>query len=436
MRAVIMAGGKGTRLLTFTRNQIPKPMAPVCGKPILQWQIECLKANSITEICIITGHLGETIQEYFGTGDFFGVSIQYFHENIPLGTAGAIAHIASFIKNENFLLVFGDTIFDIDIERMLSYHKKKNSSITLFVHPNSHPVDSDIVILDDNKKVIKIDSKNNIRKYWYNNIVNAGLYLISSKVIEDVPKSGKIDLEKDIISKKIEKNDEIYGYLSTEYIKDAGTIERISQIELDIFSGVVSAKNLLKKQKCIFLDRDGTINLDKGLIYKPDDLILEHTAVDAIKKINHSSYLAIVITNQPSVARGLCDIEDIQEIHRKLCTLLGQDGAFIDDIQFCPHHPDRGYPGENLEYKIPCQCRKPSIEMITRSAQAWNIDLSQSWIIGDTTVDIQTGKNAGLKTVLVKTGQAGLDGKFTASPDRVCKNILDAVNTILQGETS
>jgi histidinol-phosphate phosphatase family protein len=147
--------------------------------------------------------------------------------------------------------------------------------------------------------------------------------------------------------------------------------------------------------------------------------------------INASGYLAIVVTNQPVVARGLCQMEDVERIHKKLETLLGQEGVYLDEIRFCPHHPDKGYPEENPAYKIPCHCRKPDIGMLEDCAQKYNVDLTASWVVGDTTVDIQTGKNAGTKTALVLTGDAGKDGKYDVEPDITCQNLKEAVIQIL-----
>ena len=157
--------------------------------------------------------------------------------------------------------------------------------------------------------------------------------------------------------------------------------------------------------------------------------------MEAIKKNNASGRLGIVVTNQPVVARGLCDIVDVENIHKKLATLLGREGAFLDDIQFCPHHPDKGFPEENPAYKIPCECRKPKTGMIEKAAEKYNIDLAESWMIGDTTMDIQTGINAGMRTVLVLTGEAGKDKKYDVKPDFVCGNLLEAVEKILEEET-
>ena len=166
-------------------------------------------------------------------------------------------------------------------------------------------------------------------------------------------------------------------------------------------------------------------------MYQDEDFVLEECVIEAIRKINESGWLGIVVTNQPVVARGLCNIEDVERIHNKLTTLLGNKGVFLDDIFYCPHHPDKGYPEENPLFKIPCECRKPNTGMIQEAAKRYNIDLTQSWIVGDTTVDIQTGKNAGIKTALVLTGEAGKDNRYPVQPDQIGTNLLDVVQKIL-----
>lgn len=432
MKAVIMAGGKGTRLVSITKDEIPKPMAPVQGKPILYWQVMCLKRNKITDITIIVGHLGEKIVEYFGDGTELGVHINYIEENEPLGTAGALYYLKKYLDKEPFFLIFGDVMFDIDMNRMYNFHKSKNSKATLFVHPNAHPFDSDLVVSDREGHIIKFDSKNNVRNYWYDNCVNAGFYLFDVSVCDLVSKPKKIDLEKELLAGMIKRNEGIFAYSSPEYIKDVGTVERIQKAERDLENGLITTRNLSKPQKAIFIDRDGTINKKNDLVYKEEQFELEESAIEAIRLINNSGYLAIVITNQPVVARGLCEISDIENIHNKMKTLLGQEGVILDEICFCPHHPDKGYPEENALYKIPCNCRKPSIGMIEECVQKFNIDLTSSWFIGDTTVDVKTGKNAGLRTALVLTGDAGKDGKYEEVPDLKCENLLETIKKILE----
>jgi len=182
MQAVIMAGGKGTRLAQVTKDEIPKPMVSILGKPLLEWQIEKLKENKITEIILIVGHRKEKILEYFGDGKKFGVSISYIEEQEPLGTAGAFYYLKEKIKEEYFLLVFGDVFFDIDIKRMEEFHREKKAKATLFVHPNTHPFDSDLVVKDREQRVLSFFLKTQVRNGWYDNCVNAGFYILSKEV--------------------------------------------------------------------------------------------------------------------------------------------------------------------------------------------------------------------------------------------------------------
>ena len=428
-----MAGGKGTRLRAVTNDEIPKPMAPVAGKPILQWQVEQLREQGIADIALIVGHLGKKIQEFFGDGGRFGVRIRYIEETVPLGTAGALSMLPPLLNEDAFFLIFGDVLFDIDLARMMAFHREKRAKATLFVHPNSHPFDSDLVVSSDTGKVQGFDSKHNVRTGWYHNCVNAGFYVLDKFICEGIPKETKVDLEKELLTEMIESGDSVYAYRSSEYIKDVGTVERIAAAEEELQSGYIAKRSLRQKQKAIFLDRDGTINRKNGLIYREEQFELEDGVIDAIRRINQSGYLAILVTNQPVVARGLCQIEDVENIHKKLETLLGQEGVYLDDIRFCPHHPDKGYPEENTAYKIPCRCRKPDIGMIEDCVEKYNIDLGKSWMVGDTTMDIQTGKNAGIRTALVLTGDAGKDGKYDVTPDLICKDLGQAVEMILEG---
>ena len=126
----------------------------------------------------------------------------------------------------------------------------------------------------------------------------------------------------------------------------------------------------------MFLDRDGTINIEKGFLTDAEDFELIEGAAKAIRTINQSEYLAVVCTNQPVIARGECTFNKLREIHDKMETLLGQEGAYLDAIYYCPHHPDKGFEGERPEYKIDCDCRKPNDGLLRKAAADFNIDLS------------------------------------------------------------
>lgn len=418
MKAVIMAGGKGTRIASV-RNDIPKPMISLCGKPILQHQIENLRSFGFTDLILVIGHLGDVIKTYFGDGSRFGVHISYFTENEPLGTAGALFKMPDL--TEDFLLLCGDVLFDIDFDRLIAFHKKKQALATLTAHPNNHPFDSSLLVTEtvppqfpgglpvETNKVIRWLNKEDERLY-YKNRVNAGIQIISPKLLksakdiliaENNSLPHKIDLDRDVLKPNI-KSGQIFAYDTPEYIKDMGTPDRYYQTESDIKSGKVRMRNLSKKQKAVFLDRDGTINTLNGFITKPEQFELIDGVPEAVKKINESGYLAVIITNQPVIARGECTFEDLQLIHNKMETELGKYGAFIDAVYFCPHHTDKGFAGELAEYKCNCDCRKPKPGLILQAAQDFNIDLSQSVMIGDSINDIEAGKSAGcLKAILI-----------------------------------
>ncbi len=427
MRAVIMAGGKGTRLAALNA-EIPKPMFPVCEKPILEYQIESLAKSDVKDIILVVGHLKEVIMNHFGDGSQLGVNISYIEEKEPLGTAGALYYLKAWL--EDFILVFGDLILDIDFNRFMDFHKEHGAAITLFGHPNSHPYDSDVIEVGGDSMVTGILSKKSERDSYYHNFVNAGVYCLNPNALDIIMTPHKVDLEKELICYLIGRS-KVYAYKSTEYVKDMGTPDRLAAVSADIINGVVSGRNLKQKQKAVFLDRDGTINEFVGLLRDIDDFKLLPTVAEAIAKINASSYLVIVATNQPVIARGEVTFQELGEIHKKMETELGKSGAYLDEIFFCPHHPHRGYEGERPELKIDCECRKPKIGMLMSAAEKYNIDLSESWYIGDTTMDIQTGKNAGMKTILLQTGEAGKDGKYNAQPDYEAENLLDAVNHVL-----
>lgn len=435
MKAVIQAGGQGTRLRNVTKDQIPKPMVLVAGKPLLQWQIEKLKENGITDLYIIVGHLGEVIRDHFEDGAKYGVHITYIAETMPLGSAGALYYLKPFLDpEEDVLLLYGDVFFDIFIKRMLDFHIEKQSELTAFAHPNTHPEDSDILEVDEEQKIVGFLSKKEKRDFWYANLVNAACYIIKAYIIFGMRNVGKVDFDEDILKERAAQGGEVYAYRSTEYIRDAGTEERLRSIERDIASGHIFKRNLKNKQKCIFLDRDGTINKWNGLVDEEDKVELLEGAAEAIRMINASEYLAIIVTNQPVVARGLCSIEDVENIHKKLQTLLGSQGAYVDDIAFCPHHPDKGYPGENIAYKVKCNCRKPNTGLIERMAEKYNILSEGSWMVGDSSRDIMTGQNAGMRTALVLTGESGKDKRSDIEADMVCQDLKEAVTHILQGE--
>lgn len=406
MKVVLMAGGKGTRISSVA-SDIPKPMIRIEGKPVLERELECLRSQGFTDIIITVSHLGHIIMDYFGDGHRFGVSITYYHEQEPLGNAGALFRLKHLLT-EDFLLLNADAVFDVDFNRFAAYHQQKGGLVTLFTHPNNHPYDSGLIVANDQGQVEQWLTKEDRRDGWYRNRVNAGLHVISPEVLDSITPEGKVDLDRQLL-KPLAGTGHMYVYDSPEYVKDMGTPDRYKAVCKDFASGLVQRRNLQNKQKAIFLDRDGTINRYAGFLRHEEEMELLPGAAEAIKRINASGYLVVVVTNQPVIARGEVTESELRTIHNKMETLLGAEGAFVDAIYYCPHHPHKGYAGEIPELKIDCDCRKPKPGMLLQAAQALHIDLSASWMIGDSESDLQAGLAAGCQTALVDEAHSLLD---------------------------
>ncbi|SEM53848.1 D,D-heptose 1,7-bisphosphate phosphatase [Prevotella sp. ne3005] len=404
MKIVIIAGGQGTRIASVN-SEIPKAMIPVCGKPIVEHEVELCKRYGFADFLFIIGHMGDQISSYFGDGKKWDVNIEYYQETQPLGTAGALGYLKEKLT-EDFFVFYGDTIIDFDMRSMLNYHKSKKADATLFLHPNDHPYDSDIVDLDAEGKVRKFFNKPHEEGFVSRNIVNAALFIFSPKILTQIEVGVKSHIEKNVLPRCLDNGMNLYGYVSFEYIKDMGTPERYYAVCDDVKSGKVSRLNRSNKRPAIFLDRDGTISREVNLLNKPEQLELIEGAAEAIRLINKSDYLSIIVTNQPVIARNLCSIEELEYIHASLETMLGKERAYMNAIYYCPHHPDRGYPEERPEYKIDCECRKPKPGMLLQAAKDWNIDLSKSYMIGDSDRDLKVGQNAGCKdSIIIKTNE-------------------------------
>lgn len=422
MFTIIMAGGRGTRISELFPD-IPKPLIPIYNMPVLEREINSLRNQGFTDLILTVSHMADKIMNYFGDGSRLGVKIEYFVEETPLGNAGALYKLRDRIGTEPFLLLNADAVFDVNFNRMVEFHKSHSALVTLFTHPNSHPYDSGLIIADEENHVISWLAKEDERPTYYKNRVNAGLHVIDPKVLdmvgidgskvgtvnETTGKVSKVDLDRQIL-KPLAGTNFMICYDSPEYVKDIGTPERFNSVVKDYKAGIVQARNLSNKQKAIFLDRDGTINKYVGFLRGIDQFELIPGVADAIKKINASGYLCIVITNQPVIARGEVTVDELELIHKKMETELGFDGAYVDGLYYCPHHPHKGYEGEVVELKIDCDCRKPKPGMLIKAAEELNIDLSASFMVGDGENDVKAGLAAGCKAVLIN-GE-GTDNKL------------------------
>lgn len=428
----ILAGGFGTRLKSRTGN-VPKPMALILGKPVLEHQILLCKKFGFTDISLLVHYEYEIIKNYFKDGSKWGLSIKYVVEEEPRGTAGALLDALGHL-NDVFLVLYGDTYLDVDLGKLFNFHIENKSEATIMLHPNDHPSDSDLVEIDNELKVTKIYPYPHPKGVYINNLVNAGLYVLNkSALLEAIPNSGKYDLAKHTFNELILRDRRILGYKSQEYIKDMGTPDRLDKVENDIIKGIAESLSIRQSRKTVFIDRDGTINKEVNHLNQIEDFELLPNTGTAIRKLNRSGFLSVCITNQPVIARGELTNIGLKEIHNKMDYELGLNGAYLDNIYICPHHKDIGFEGEVKELKIDCECRKPKTGLIDQAVREMQIDRKNSWFIGDTTTDIKAGYDAGLRTILVRTGYAGNDLKCKILPDFVFPDLNLAVDFVLNG---
>lgn len=432
----ILAGGKGTRLKDRL-GDLPKPMIPIDGKPLLEHQVELAKKYGFTDLVFFVHYRAELIEKYFGDGKKFGVQIRYVLEREPLGTAGAV--LADFDQlAERLVVMYGDTMVNVDLDRLWRAHERHQADATLLLHPNDHPFDSDLVEVNADSRVVAFHNRPHPEGVWRQNLVNAGLYVLEKRALSSFhatsneQPAGILDFGKDLFPALLQNGAKLFGYNSPEYIKDIGTPQRYDRICREFATGVIARSSFATPQRAVFLDRDGTLVPDKDCLRSADGLELLPGVASALHELNHGGWRAVLVTNQPVVAKGWCTEAELQNIHNKLETLLGREHAFLDRIYFCPHHPEKGFAGERADLKIDCDCRKPKTGMIRSAVADLNIDLKQSWLIGDTTTDLQTAKNAGLKSILVRTGSAGKDGKHDAQPDLTFDTLNEAVDFILK----
>jgi len=431
MKAAIIAGGKATRLASLAKDTA-KALMKIGDKPVIEHQILLLKEYGIKDIWILLGHLGNQIKEYLQDGKKWNVNIHYCQETEPLGTAGALNQLESEFK-EDFLALSGDIMMDFDIQRFIDWHNQKKPACgSIVVHPNDHPFDSDLVEVNSSGEIVSLLKRPHPPEIIFRNLSIASVFIFSPEIFKYIPAGGKCDIEKDALPIVLKSGDKMYGYNTPEYLKDMGSPDRLAKVEQDFFSGKIKRLNLKNKRGAVFLDRDGVINQEVNQLSRVEDFKMYDFAGEAIKKINDSDHLAIVITNQPMIAKGFMTADELDKIHRKMETELGRKGAKIDAIYYCPHHPEKGFAGERPELKIQCNCRKPNIGLIERAASNFNLDLNKSFFIGDSSVDAKTAENAKINFMGVKTGHKCQDGKYQINQQGISlyDNLLEAVKTI------
>lgn len=421
MKLFINTGGKGTRLYPLTHN-IPKPMVPVNGKPVLEHLVDWGKQNGITDFVFLNGHLHHMIEDYFKDGAKFGVHIAHSNEPKPLGSGGPVKYAEKHIDGP-FVLMMGDVICRVDLKKMIEDHKKAAANgaiMTIFLHESDHAHDSDVLKIDENNRVVKFVSKHDDHT-GAGKLSNAGLAIIEPRLLSHIDRES-FTFETYLYPKLIAAGEFVNGYVSEDYIKDMGTIDKLKKVESYLLSE--SAKS-----KAVFLDRDGVINEYVEFLHKKEDLRFIPGIFDSLKQLSKTDYLLIIATNQPAIGRGICTEEEYKNFEKYYLDCLREKEIRINDVFYCPHHPTAGIG----QYKLECDCRKPKPGLLLKAREKYNINFAKSFMIGDSRSDIKAGATAGCRTILVKTGNGGKGGDtdLEANPDYIAEDLNEAVKLIL-----
>ncbi|MEO8113513.1 MAG: HAD-IIIA family hydrolase [Phenylobacterium sp.] len=426
---VILAGGQGTRL-AGVMGDVPKVLAPVGGKPVLQHQLELAAAAGVEQVTIFAGHLAPHIERFVGDGARFGLGVRVLVEAQPLGSAGALVAALDQLP-EQFLVLYGDVMAAVDLAAIARRHLDQHASLTALAHPNDHPHDSDLLETDVDGWVTAIHPYPHPAGRDFANLVNAALYVIRRDALRPFMGRGKLDFTKDVIAPLVTGGGRVLVHRSVDYIKDMGTPARLERVEADWQAGRISLADAARRRPAVFLDRDGTLNVERGFLRTAEGLELIPGAGMALRSLRQAGFRLVVITNQPVIARGEASEAEVAAIHRRLEWELGKEGAYLDGIYLCPHHPDGGFAGERPELKIACDCRKPGTALFERACRELFIDPEGSWMVGDQTRDLELARRAGLRSILVRTGAGGGDGQYPAAPDFTADDIAAAAALIL-----
>jgi D-glycero-D-manno-heptose 1,7-bisphosphate phosphatase len=323
-------------------------------------------------------------------------------EDEPRGTGGALYDIRKRLGSR-FLIFYADVYVDINLRNFIS---KFMGNGVLVTHPNDHPYDSDLVEIDATGKILSFFrvTPNSI----YKNLVNAALYYLSADIFSfDVwEKVDVYDLGRDVFPLLVGATD-LYSYSTVEYLKDIGTPERLKKVNDDLGFGFIKSRSG-SPRKAIFLDRDGVINKLNGYITSVNQIEIDTSVFEAVRLINQSSYLCIIVTNQPVVARGDISQDELHHIHNHIETQFGNNNCFFDDIIYCPHHTESGFEGEIVDLKFNCSCRKPAPGMLYYMGMKYSLELDQCFMIGDSDVDLIAAKRAGVVPIKIDSNSTDL----------------------------
>lgn len=416
MQVVVLMGGLGTRLKEYTK-ECPKPLVEVSGKPFFDYMLELLTAWGFRKFLFLIGYRANMIEEYYGDGSKWGVTITYCYDGKELlGTGGAVKRASDFLE-EDFMLMYGDSFMDIDYSQVIyRYFKGKESGnrALMTVLKNNNMFDKSNVIMDG-KNLVLYDKHNPSPKMDY---IDYGVSVYEKSLFDDFQEGEKFDIA--VIQNRLSLDGKMTPMIVTKRFYEIG-----SPASLKEFTEYANHR-FNEKHPALFLDRDGVINeivwnddieqLDSPL--KESEYEFIDGSIEAIKKFNEAGYYVFVVTNQPAAAKGKTTLNTLYDINTYMIERLKEEGARVDDLFMCPHYT-KILPMTKDDFLIQkCNCRKPEPGLIYKAMRKYNIDMEKSFMIGDSISDVKAGAAAGLKTVFL--GQLKCDA---------CKKLCDVAPT-------
>lgn len=436
LKAAIIAGGQGTRIRAISGDAMPKALVPVAGEPIVFRQFELLRRHGVQEIAMMAGYLSDVLLDAVRPRmRELGLTLHPFVEPEALGTAGALGLARERLSDNDFLVLYGDIAIEMDLNALVHFHQQHHAVLTVVAHPNDHPHESDLLVADSRGMVSEVLYRGARMPGYYRNLVPSAVYCCSPRVFDHIAPNRKQDFIKDLIPHLLACGESVYAYNTTEYLRDMGTVARYELVEHDIETGLMSKMNRNQKRPTIFLDRDGVLNEERDWkgVTEAAQLTVLPGAAEAVKLINDAAWLAVVVTNQPQIAKGFTTEAELDRIFAKLETELGFGGAKLDRVYYCPHHPERGFEGEIPELKIACDCRKPRPGMLYRAIQELPVDMGEAYLIGDRKADIALAREVGIGAFGVRTGYGCQDCNPECEPDLLFQDVLEAVSFAVHG---
>lgn len=277
MKAVIMAGGEGTRLRPLTCN-CPKPMVPIVNKPVIEHIIELLKKHNLNDIAITLQYMPEVIKDYFGDGKEYGVNIRYYIEQVPLGTAGSVKNAEEFL-DDSFVVISGDAVTDVNLERVIEFHNNKNSMATLVLKKVDIPLDYGIVVTADDGRIVRFLEKPSWGEV-FSDTVNTGIYVFSPVILSFFNKNEMFDFSKDLFPMLLREKIQMYGFITEDYWCDIGDLRAYAQSHIDIMDGKVNIK-ISGKQISDNIWVDDDVDIDNSVTLTPPCIIGKNTKIRA-----------------------------------------------------------------------------------------------------------------------------------------------------------